>query len=83
MASFWLVKPCSFVYNPLIMTVEEIEKMVASLPKPDFQRFVAWLDEYRWQAWDQQIADDSKAGRLDALLQSVEAEIAAGKTASL
>ncbi len=65
------------------MQLEDIEKMVANLQKPDFQRFVAWLDEYRWQAWDQQIAEDSQNGRLDVLLQSVETEIASGKATPL
>lgn len=65
------------------MTVEEIEELVAGLPKTEFARFIAWLDEYRWQQWDSQIAEDSQSGRLDSLLQSVEAEIHAGKAAPL
>lgn len=66
-----------------MMTVEEIEKLVAGLPKPDFMRFTEWFAEYQAQQWDEQIIADSKAGRLDALLQSVEMEIAAGKVTPL
>jgi len=67
----------------VLMTVEEIEALVAGLPKSDFQRFLAWLDEYRWEKWDAQIAEDSQSGRLDALVRSVEAEVASGKATPL
>ena len=36
-----------------------------------------------WDAWDRQIEDDSRAGRLDKLAERIDAQIAAGKTTSL
>ena len=61
------------------MTVEEIEKLVEGLPTPDFKRFVAWLDDYRAEAWDRQIEADAKAGRLDHLIAAAKADIDAGR----
>ena len=36
-----------------------------------------------WDAWDKQIEDDSRAGRLDKLAERIDAQIAAGQTTSL
>jgi hypothetical protein len=37
-----------------------------------------WLAEYQAQVWDEQIAADLEAGRLDLLLAEVDAEYEAG-----
>jgi hypothetical protein len=41
------------------------------------------LQDRHWGQWDRQIASDQKAGRLDAVVAEVEAEIAAGKVKPL
>ncbi len=56
------------------MSVKEIEIAITQLPAHDFAELVAWFENYRAQQWDQQIAADLAAGRLDALLAQVEQE---------
>jgi hypothetical protein len=63
--------------------LEQIEKSVETLSDEEIKAFSAWFDELRWQRWDRQIEEDSKSGKLDKLLDSVRAEIAAGKTTPL
>ena len=53
-------------------SVEEIEIAVTQLPQADFSRFRAWLADYENDLWDRQIADDSDAGKLDALISSAQ-----------
>lgn len=49
--------------------VEEIEKMVASLPIEEYGRFRTWFLNQDWKHWDDQIEQDSEAGKLDFLFQ--------------
>ena len=48
-------------------SVAEIQQAILTLPEGDFFELQRWLDELFWQKWDQQIEEDSKAGRLDRL----------------
>jgi len=64
-------------------TVEEIEKAIAALPKEEFWKLTDRLIDQREDAWDRQIEEDAKAGKLDFLWQEAEKEIAAGKTIPL
>lgn len=61
-------------------TVEQIEEAVASLTEEDYGRFRSWFVERDWQRWDRQIERDSRAGRLDFL---VEEALQAKKTGRL
>jgi hypothetical protein len=63
--------------------LEQITKSVETLSDEEIKAFSAWFDELRWQRWDRQIEKDSESGKLDKLLDSVRAEIAAGKTTPL
>ena len=63
--------------------LEKIEKDIASLAPSDIHKLADWLAEYRNAQWDQQIAEDSDAGRLDGLIATARAEVAAGKTRPL
>jgi hypothetical protein len=65
------------------MTVDDLQREVAKLSPAEVARFVAWLADYQAQLWDQQIADDLDAGRLDRLVQEVEREVAAGRSKPL
>ena len=42
--------------------LEHIETQVQKLNLADFTKFRKWFDEYKWQAWDQQIAQDFRSG---------------------
>ena len=48
-------------------SIAEIQQAILTLPEGDFFELQRWLDELFWQKWDQQIEEDSKAGRLDWL----------------
>jgi hypothetical protein len=50
------------------MSVQEIEKAIIKLPPGDLADLVEWLDDYQAASWDRQIAQDSKAGRFEALI---------------
>ncbi len=60
--------------------VEKIEQEVQALSPEDLARFRAWFLEFDWTAWDRQIEQDARAGRLDALAEQALRDHAAGKT---
>ena len=63
--------------------LEKVEQEVSALTKTDLKRFSAWFDEFRSNLWDEQIAADSKAGKLDHLIASARKQVAAGKVRPL
>ena len=52
-----------------MQTVEEIQQAIEALSDEDYKRIREWFTEADWDDWDRQIAADSKAGRLDVLVQ--------------
>lgn len=50
------------------MTVEEIKKAIVSLPEKEYVSLRNWFSEKDWEKWDRKIAEDSKAGKLDFLI---------------
>ena len=64
-------------------TIEEIEAAIRKLPSEDQSRLDQRIQDVLWEAWDRQIEDDSRAGRLDHILSEVDADIAAGRTKPL
>jgi hypothetical protein len=60
------------------MSVKDIEKAIAELPRQEFVELMSWLQEHHHDLWDKQIEDDLAAGRLDGLLSEVEKEYDAG-----
>ena len=48
-------------------TVQEIEKAVSHLPKPDLDKFRSWFDKFDADAWDKQFEEDALSGKLDQL----------------
>ncbi|MDZ4687280.1 MAG: hypothetical protein SH850_19565 [Planctomycetaceae bacterium] len=64
-------------------TVEAITAAIAELPPEQVAQIRAWLNEQAEAAWDEQIADDERAGRLDALAERALAEHRAGRTRPL
>ncbi len=63
--------------------VEKIEQEVQALSPKELARFRAWFLEFDWTAWDRQIEQDARAGRLDALAEQALRDHAAGKTKPL
>lgn len=50
-----------------MLTVREIEKAVAHLPRPDLDKFRAWFDTFDADVWDKQFEEDVRGGKLDRL----------------
>jgi hypothetical protein len=64
-------------------TVEEITTAIAQLPPEQVAQIRAWLAEFEERRWDEQIAQDEREGRLDALAERALAEHRAGRTRPL
>ena len=64
-------------------TVSEISGAVRQLPKRELARFRKWFAEYDAAAWDQQLARDVVAGRLDKFAREAEREVRAGRATAL
>jgi len=65
------------------MNVKDIESVIAQLPQSELEEFAAWFETFLTEAWDDQIEEDVRAGKLDALLQEAEREFEAGETKAL
>ena len=63
-------------------TIQEIESAVTQLSPEQLADFRAWFAEYDAQKWDNQIADDAAAGRLDALADEALRDLQAGRTSA-
>ena len=67
--------------------VEKIADDVRSLPKAQFDEFLAWLAEYELQhpdEWDKEMERDSQpSGRLQNVIDRARKDIAAGRTKPL
>ncbi len=60
------------------MSVQEIEAAVAELSPDELAHFAQWFEQYRADAWDQQIESDVAAGRLDALARQADDDFEGG-----
>ena len=49
--------------------LEELERTIDSLPEEDYRQFRRWFLEKDWERWDREIAEDSRAGKLDFLIE--------------
>ena len=65
------------------MSVEEIESVVSGLPVDELARFSKWFEEFMADAWDRQIEEDARAGRLDAALKRADEHYDAGRCTPL
>jgi hypothetical protein len=61
------------------MSVRELEAAVAGLPSGELAAFAKWFEEYLAEAWDRQIEDDIREGRLDAAGQQADADFESGQ----
>jgi len=64
-------------------SIEELEEQIRGLSRDDLARIRELVLELDWELWDQQIEDDSKAGKLDALAEEAMTEHRAGRTRQL
>jgi len=65
------------------MSVHELETAVASLPPADLRVFAEWFENYLADAWDRQIEEDIRAGRLDDAGRKADADFEAGRAKPL
>jgi hypothetical protein len=64
-------------------TVAEISGAVQRLPKRELARFRKWFAEYDAAVWDRQLAADTGASKLDALIREAQRDHRAGRTKAL
>ena len=60
-------------------TVEDIEKAIERLAPREFDRLRAWFEDYQAARFDERIARDAKAGKLDGLAGQAIADFRKGK----
>jgi hypothetical protein len=65
------------------MTVEDIEKAIAKLPADQLAQFRVWFEEFDSARFDQQIARDAAAGRLDGLAEQAIEDLRKGRAREL
>ena len=63
--------------------VEEIESDIRELSPTDLDEFRRWFEEYDAELWDQQIEEDARTGKLDALAEQARAAFYSGKATEL
>lgn len=63
--------------------VEFIEKEIAALSDEELAAFRDWFAEFDAAAWDRQIADDARLGKLDALAEEALHDLKSGKSTDL
>ena len=49
-------------------STEKIQEGILALSKTDYQQLKQWLNELDYDEWNQQIEEDSNAGKLDFLI---------------
>ena len=65
------------------MQIEQIKAEIELLPQDKFIQLRKWFAEKDWERWDEQLEQDSLAGKLDFLLNEVKAAKAKGKLREL
>jgi hypothetical protein len=66
-----------------MITVEEIKKAIVSLPEKEYDSLRNWFSEKDWEKWDKKIVKDSKAGKLDFLIEEAINEKKIGRLRDL
>ena len=54
------------------MSVKEIERAIAQLPKHEHTELMTWLQNHHHEVWDKQLESDLETGRLDALYKKLK-----------
>ena len=61
------------------MDIKEIESAIARLPPSELAELAKWFEEFQARAWDKQVEQDARAGRLDALIEEAEQDFERGR----
>jgi hypothetical protein len=64
-------------------TIEDIEKAVAELPADQLAKFRLWFEEFEAARFDERIARDAAAGRLDKLAEQALLDFRSGRSRPL
>jgi hypothetical protein len=65
------------------MSLAEIREEITKLTDAERRQLLQELTEMDFDAWDRQIAEDAKAGRLDALADEALNDLRAGRCTNL
>ena len=60
--------------------IEKLEREIKKLSPEELTSLREWFRKYDAEAWDRQIEEDVRAGRLDALAEESLAAYKAGRT---
>lgn len=63
--------------------VENIEQEIQRLSASELSAFRQWFIEFDAKAWERQIEEDARAGKLDALAEAALKDHKAGKSTAL
>lgn len=63
--------------------VESLEKEIKQLTRTELEEFRNWFKKYDSDAWDKQIEEDAKTGKLDSLAEKALKEYEAGGSKEL
>ena len=73
----------NLIMNIQNATLEQLQEAVEKLPPEKLARFRAWFEEFAADAWDRQIEQDAKSGKLDKLVAESEEDFRAGRCREL
>jgi major membrane immunogen (membrane-anchored lipoprotein) len=63
--------------------LKTLNRASLSLPQDQLKQFRAWYEKFDANKWDEQIDQDVKDGRLDAIAEAALAEYKSGKARKL
>jgi hypothetical protein len=61
-----------------MLTLNQIEAAILTLPSDEFQRLRQWVLDVDYQRWDEQLEQEIADGKLEALAEEAIAEFKAG-----
>ena len=66
-----------------MLTLEQIEAAILTLPSDDFQQLRQWFADLDYQRWDKQLEKDIANGKLKTLADKAIADFKAGRCRKL
>jgi hypothetical protein len=57
-----------------MIDIKKIKNEIEKLPESDFSELRRWIAEKDWEKWDKKIEKDSKANKLDFLIDEAKEE---------
>jgi hypothetical protein len=65
------------------VTIEDLEKAVATLPEDQLAKFRAWFEAFDAARFDQKIERDALSGKLDRLAEEALDDLRKGRASEL